>query len=112
MKNTVFSFLQKEVLALELTPTDCLILEWFMEESGNGNLEKKVYKEHVFFTVNYKDIIPELPVTGISTVEGYSARFSKYVAMELLIRRRCEKGICFSPTPRLNAMYVGNNDND
>lgn len=105
MKYTVEGFLQEKLVALGLDMADALILRWFVDFAGTGNMSQLVYNHRIYYFVKYAGIIRDLPVLGISSTKGIGKRFEKYIEKGLLVKTVRRQGagtlLYFSPTRHL-----------
>ena len=105
MKYTVEGFLQEKLVALGLDMADALILRWFVDFAGTGNMRQLAYNHRIYYFVKYAGVIRDLPVLGISSTKGIGKRFEKYIEKGLLVKTVRRQGagtlLYFSPTRHL-----------
>lgn len=105
MKYTIEGFLQEKLLALSLDVLDALILRWFIDFAGTGNMKKIIHDHQIYYYVKYAGIISDLPVLGISSTKGIGNRFDRYVEKKLLAKTVKRQGngtlLFFAPTRKL-----------
>ena len=105
MKYTVEGFLQEKLVALGLDMADALILRWFVDFAGTGNMRQLAYNHRIYYFVKYAGVIRDLPVLGISSTKGIGKRFEKYIEKGLLVKTVRRQGagtlLYFAPTRHL-----------
>lgn len=110
MKYTIEGFSQEKLVQLSLDTADALILRWFVDFSGSGNMKRIFFNNTIYYLVLYKGILEDLPILGITSTKAIGNRFDKYVQKGLLKKtyKRYGNGtlLFFSPTPLLlNLQY-------
>lgn len=105
MKYTIEGFAQDKLIELELDVSDALILRWFIDFAGTGNMKRLIHDHQIYYYVKYSGIISDLPVLGISSTKGISKRFDRYVEKGLLLKTVQRQGngtlLFFAPTRTL-----------
>ena len=105
MKYTIEGFAQDKLIELELDVSDALILRWFIDFAGTGNMKRIIHDHQIYYYVKYSGIISDLPVLGISSTKGISKRFDRYVEKGLLHKTVQRQGngtiLFFAPTRTL-----------
>lgn len=105
MKYTIEGFAQDKLIELELDVSDALILRWFIDFAGTGNMKRLIHDHQIYYYVKYSGIISDLPVLGISSTKGISKRFERYVEKGLLLKTVQRQGngtlLFFAPTRKL-----------
>lgn len=105
MKYTIEGFAQDKLIELELDVSDALILRWFIDFAGTGNMKRIIHDHQIYYYVKYSGIISDLPVLGISSTKGISKRFDRYVEKGLLLKTVQRQGngtlLFFAPTRTL-----------
>lgn len=105
MKYTIEGFAQDKLIELELDVSDALILRWFIDFAGTGNMKRLIHDHQIYYYVKYSGIISDLPVLGISSTKGISKRFERYVEKGLLLKTVQRQGngtlLFFAPTRTL-----------
>ncbi len=105
MKYTIEGFAQDKLLELQLDVLDALILRWFIDFAGTGNMKRLIHDHQIYYYVKYSGIISDLPVLGISSTKGIGKRFDRYVDKKLLAKTVQRQGngtlLFFAPTRKL-----------
>ena len=105
MKYTIEGFAQDQLIELELDVSDALILRWFIDFAGTGNMKRIIHDHQIYYYVKYSGIISDLPVLGISSTKGIGKRFDRYVEKGLLRKTVQRQGngtiLFFAPTRKL-----------
>lgn len=105
MKYTIEGFAQDQLIELELDVLDALILRWFIDFAGTGNMKRLIHDHQIYYYVKYSGIISDLPVLGISSTKGIGKRFDRYVDKKLLAKTVQRQGngtlLFFAPTRKL-----------
>lgn len=105
MKYTIEGFAQDKLIELELDVSDALILRWFIDFAGTGNMKRLIHDHQIYYYVKYSGIISDLPVLGISSTKGIGKRFDRYVEKGLLRKTVQRQGngtiLFFAPTRKL-----------
>lgn len=84
MKYTIEGFSQEKLVQLSLDTADALILRWFVDFSGSGNMKRIFFNNTIYYLVLYKGILEDLPILGITSTKAIGNRFDKYVQKGLL----------------------------
>ena len=84
MKYTIAGFSQEKLLELNLDPYDVFFLQWYIDFSATGKMNKYIKNGKVFYRVSYTALITEFPFMKITSVRGISKRFDKYVSCGLM----------------------------
>lgn len=105
MKYTIEGFAQDKLLELQLDVSDALILRWFIDFAGTGNMKRLIHDHQIYYYVKYSGIISDLPVLGINSTKGIGKRFDRYVEKGLLLKTVQRQGngtiLFFAPTRKL-----------
>lgn len=91
MKFTIEGFSQRELVSIGLDSVDAILLRWFVEESGNENLERGNFNKKIFYKVDYQRVIDDLPIIGIQNRESLARRFLRLVSFGILEKFVCRK---------------------
>lgn len=102
MKYTIEGFAQDKLIELELDVSDALILRWFIDFAGTGNMKRLIHDHQIYYYVKYSGIISDLPILGINSTKGIGKRFDRYVEKGLLLKTVQRQGngtiLFFAPT--------------
>lgn len=105
MKYTIEGFAQDQLIELQLDVSDALILRWFIDFAGTGNMKRLIHDHQIYYYVKYSGIISDLPVLGITSTKGIGKRFDRYVEKGLLLKTVKRQGngtiLFFAPTRKL-----------
>ena len=105
MKYNIEGFAQDKLLELQLDVSDALILRWFIDFAGTGNMKRLIHDHQIYYYVKYSGIISDLPVLGINSTKGIGKRFDRYVEKGLLLKTVQRQGngtiLFFAPTRKL-----------
>ena len=105
MKYTIEGFAQDQLIELQLDVSDALILRWFIDFAGTGNMKRLIHDHQIYYYVKYSGIISALPVLGITSTKGIGKRFDRYVEKGLLLKTVKRQGngtiLFFAPTRKL-----------
>jgi len=97
-KYTIEGFSQADAVRLGLDATDIVLLRWFVDFAGTGEMEsvqqRAQGKVRTFYWVSYPYVLECLPILGIGTERGLRNRLSKLCEAGVLIRHtvRHERG--------------------
>lgn len=92
MKYTICGFQQDELVALGFDSNDAVMLRWVVDFFNTDKMAVKIHEDRIFFWVNYKTVIEELPISGISNKEIVARRFDKW-AQAGLVKKLLVKGM-------------------
>ena len=92
MKYCVQGFYQPRAVELGLTNDDLLVLRWFVDFTGTKKMKTIVIEEKVFYWVNYKTVLADLPVLKMSVQTLRKSRFGNLHKATVLIRTHLKDG--------------------
>lgn len=90
MKYCVHGFFQPRAVELGLTNDDLLVLRWFVDFVGTKKMKTIIIEDRVYYWVNYKTILEDLPVLKISVQTLRKLRFDNLCKASVL-NRTCTK---------------------
>ena len=92
MRYTICLFQQDELVALGLDSSDAVMLRWVVDFFATDKMAVKIHEDRIFFWVNYKTVIEELPILGITNKEIIARRFDKWEKVGL-VKKLLVKGV-------------------
>lgn len=92
MKYTIEGFQQEKLLELGLDATDAVLLRWFTDFSGSGEMTEKIINGRAYYWVWYKKVLQDLPVLCVKTKDSLYRRFRKMCAAGVLDQHVDRKG--------------------
>lgn len=95
MKYTIMGFSQKQAIKYNLDLTDLTILRWFVDFRGTNGMAEEIYKNKVYYWIDYKSLLNDIPIIGITS--------------KIVLRRRLknmvDNGILIHYTKKKNGVY-------
>lgn len=100
MKNTVEGFSQRNAVCMGLKSVDLLVLRWLVDFSHSPKMKKKMIGKDVFYWVNYRALLEDLPILDVSKDRLKRGAFDRLVKTGILkhkaIREHGKSGGVFS----------------
>ena len=77
MKLSILDYHQKFAVSFGLDVNDLLLLKWFIDFRNTDRMDEVVFDEKIYYWVNYKKVIEDLPILKIKNKEALRRRFKK-----------------------------------
>ena len=96
MKFSILGFSQEKAVELGLTSNDLLVLRWFVDFSGTSKMKKVFIGDNVYYWINYKTVLDDLPILKISKQTLYKKHFINLCNSKVLEHMQITEGGSFS----------------
>jgi hypothetical protein len=84
VKYTICGYQQDILIEYNLDAIDATILDYIDNFYNTGKMYHKIINNYVYFWVNYRTIIDDLPILNIIDPQSIAYRFNKYIDCELM----------------------------
>ncbi|MCP4373326.1 MAG: hypothetical protein GY797_35285, partial [Deltaproteobacteria bacterium] len=84
MKYTIEGFNQEVLLMYKCDPTDAVILRFVVDFWHSGKMTIRHHKGREYFWLDYKYLLQEIPIIGITSKVALKRRFTRFVDVGLM----------------------------
>lgn len=87
MRNYIMGFSQKDLVRLDLDLIDTMILRYFVDFKGSTKMKEFIFEEEVYYWLDYKTVLDDLPILKISSTETIRRRIENLIDANVLIKK-------------------------
>ena len=96
MKFTYMGFSQIKLVEYGLDLVDAAILRYFIDFKESGQMVQEMYKNNLFYWVNYEKILKDNPIFNIKSKDTLRRRFKKLTDTQILTHYHKKSGGSYS----------------
>ena len=85
MKYTIMGFSQEKLIEYNMDLTDVCILRYFVDFKDSGEMVKEIYKDEIYYWINYAKLREAIPIINISSNDVIRRRLRELQLKGILI---------------------------